>query len=89
MKLLTFMKVKNIKPSVLAKMLAIPQSQLHQYLYDEVIPGKKILKKIYIVTFGAVGANDFYDLKEDLFETEIAKELLAIQKKILNENKQN
>ena len=81
----TYMKITKIKPSVIARILEIPQSQLNQYVYGGVIPGPEVMRKFFIITLGGVSANAFNGLNKDIFETKEAKLLLLRKERIMDE----
>ena len=62
MRLETWLKIKKIKVSAFAKQIGKNRSLVHKYLYEDVIPKRDVMLKIYFITLGAVTADDFYKL---------------------------
>ena len=68
MKLITWLKVRKIKISKFAGIIGISRSAVHKYIYEDAIPQRKVMVKIYRVSLGAVSANDFYKLSDEIFD---------------------
>ena len=73
MKLRKWKEEQKMKDSELARILGISQAHLHKYLYENAIPRRKLMLRIYILTLGAVTANDFYDLNPRILEKALSK----------------
>lgn len=73
MELKSWAMIQKLKDSEVAKVLGISQSHVHKYLYEKSIPKPKLMRRIFIVTLGAVTANDFYELNAELIEKELLK----------------
>ncbi|WP_375319187.1 hypothetical protein [Candidatus Tisiphia endosymbiont of Oplodontha viridula] len=71
MKLLTWLELSKVSVREFAKMIGKNQSLVHKYVYEETIPGSKAMLKIYTVTKGAVDANIFFKLSDQIFEEEL------------------
>lgn len=66
-------KKKKYTIGMLAKKLGKHKSLVHKYAYGDVIPKFKVMQKLFKVTLGAVTANDFYDLSDQLFKEDQKK----------------
>lgn len=44
------------------------RSLVHKYIYEDVIPRREAMEKIYCVTLGSVRADDFYGLSDKMLE---------------------
>lgn len=81
MKLESWMILKELKASELARLLRISQAHIHKYLYEKSIPKPEVMKRIFVITLGSVTANDFYELSSELLEKE------ALKNRIIRGNK--
>ena len=80
MQLATWLKLKNLSISEFAKQIGRHHSLVHKYIYEDVIPKPNIMKALFLTTYGAVTANDFYHLSDKIFN-----EALASRKKTIGE----
>ena len=68
MQLKEWLRRNNVPMHVFVRMIGAPKSSVYKYLYEDVIPRKDVMLRIYYVTCGAVSANDFYGLSNNIFE---------------------
>lgn len=71
MKLHTWLELSKVSVREFAEMIGKNPSLVHKYIHEGVIPGPKSMIKIYTVTKGAVDANIFFKLSEQIFEEEL------------------
>jgi hypothetical protein len=67
MRLEKWLEQQNIQPQVFARKIGIHRGLIHKYIHEDLIPQKKIIRKIYIKTLGAVSANDFFRFTDIIF----------------------
>ena len=68
MRLIKWIQIHNMKLNEFAKKIGKNRSEVHKYVYEDVIPQRKIMMRIYRITYGAVTANDFYNFSEEIFD---------------------
>ncbi len=64
MKLNHWLVLNNVSHTYFADVIGVHAATVGKYL-DGVIPGKIIMRRIYLATGGQVAQNDFYDLSLD------------------------
>ena len=74
MRLEIWMQLENVTASELATKLNVPQSYVHRYVYENAIPRRQVMKRLYMLTLGAVRADDFYELDSQLFVQELKRQ---------------
>lgn len=79
MKLLIWLEIQEMSLREFAKKIDKNPSLVHKYLFEGVVPKANAMRDIFLTTCGAVTANDFYDLSDQMFKTELARRKNAIQ----------
>lgn len=72
MRLEKWLELQQMPIHVFAKKIGKNRSLVHKYLYEGVIPKHEVMVTIYRATLGAVSANDFHRLSDQLFEQDTA-----------------
>lgn len=73
MRILTWQKINNLKPSEAADLLEISRSAFYKYSYEDVMPEQVNMLKIAAKTGGLVTANDIVGTTPQ-FITKVLKE---------------
>lgn len=82
MQLITWLEIQQMSIQEFAKKIGKHPSLVHKYLYEDVIPKISAMQAIYLVTCGAVTANDFYKLSEIIFQQELVKRKMLYEPEI-------
>jgi len=77
MRLEKFLKLEKLSIPEFAEMIGVNKSAVFRYIHEGSIPKAPVMTKIYLVTRGAVSANDFYRLTDQIFDVELEKNILA------------
>lgn len=67
-----WLKLQQMDINLFAEKIGESRNLVHKYLYEDVIPRHKVMIKIYRITLGAVTANDFYRLSDQIFKEDLS-----------------
>ena len=72
-----FLKLEKLSIPEFAEIICVNKSAVFRYIHEGSIPKAPVMTKIYLVTRGAVSANDFYRLTDQLFDLELKKGIFS------------
>jgi hypothetical protein len=67
MKFQKWVEFKGATTGEIAELLGISKSQVHKYRFEDAIPKRDMMQKIYAMTGGMLRPDDFNDVSEKLF----------------------
>lgn len=72
MDLATWLELKQVSTIAFGNKIGRNPSLIQKYAYEDAIPRREIMMEIFLATDGAVTANDFYHLSDNIFKEKLA-----------------